>query len=286
MPRRAKRPRFRCSSRSAGAAPATAQYSLSLGPISSVQTASSTAPATRFANLPAGDDCQLVGDCNANYYPRLTVDASPIRFSAIAGGATFELPGYIRVVNDGGGLCLDGDGPVHGRQRLGVPERGFRIGHREREGHCRSQGPRPGDIQGERLHRRGIAGGQRLRAGDAGGLADADASHAAAPAPVPTPVVTVAKIVNAATFEPTPLVAGSLGTAMGTNLAGKAVSVTLDGQTAEVLYDSATQINFVVPAALRGKSSARWWRRWTGRRARRRRVILAPAWPSLFAKAS
>ena len=45
-----------------------------------------------------------MGDCNANYYPRLTVDANPIRFTAIAGGATFELPGYIRVVNDGGGL--------------------------------------------------------------------------------------------------------------------------------------------------------------------------------------
>jgi len=101
---------------------------------------------------------------------------------------------------------------------------------------------------------------------------------------VQTPVVTVAKIVNAATFEPTPLVAGSLGTAMGTNLAGKAVAVTLDGQAADVLYDSATQINFVVPAAVRGKSSASLVATVDGTASTAQTVILAPAWPAIFAK--
>jgi uncharacterized protein (TIGR03437 family) len=71
---------------------------------------------------------------------------------------------------------------------------------------------------------------------------------------------------------------------MGTNLAGKAVSVMLDGQSAEVLYDSATQINFVVPAGLRGKSSASLVATVDGTASAAQSVILAPAWPSIFTK--
>src|ERR1700682_5923321 len=50
---------------------------------------------------------------------------------------------------------------------------------------------------------------------------------APAPPPPPAPSIVVSKVVNAATFEVTPLVAGSLGTLMGSHFAGKNVWVTL-----------------------------------------------------------
>jgi uncharacterized protein (TIGR03437 family) len=94
--------------------------------------------------------------------------------------------------------------------------------------------------------------------------------------------VTISRIVNAATFDSTPLVAGSIGTVMGSNLAGKTVTVTLDGVNADLLYTSATQINLVVPAGLRGKNSASMVVTVDGASSAAQTVILAPAWPAVF----
>jgi uncharacterized protein (TIGR03437 family) len=95
--------------------------------------------------------------------------------------------------------------------------------------------------------------------------------------------VTVSRIVNAATFDPTPLVAGSLGTVMGSNLAGKSVAVTFDGVNADLLYSSANQINLLVPASLRGKNSSTMVVTVDGVSSAPQTVILAPAWPAIFA---
>jgi uncharacterized protein (TIGR03437 family) len=94
--------------------------------------------------------------------------------------------------------------------------------------------------------------------------------------------VTVSRIVNAATLNPTPLVAGSLGTAMGTNLSGKSVTVTFDGLAANLIYVGATQINFQVPAGLAGKNSASLVVTVDGASSAPQTVILAPAWPAIF----
>jgi uncharacterized protein (TIGR03437 family) len=68
------------------------------------------------------------------------------------------------------------------------------------------------------------------------------------------PVIT--SVFNAASLQPGPLVAGSLATIMGSNLAGHNVSVTFDGSGASLIYTSATQINLQVPVALAGSISA------------------------------
>ena len=87
---------------------------------------------------------------------------------------------------------------------------------------------------------------------------------------------------NAATFDPTPLVAGSLGTVMGSNLAGKTVSVSFDGVNSDILYNAANQINLLVPMAVKGKNSASMVVTVDGASSAPQTVILAPAWPAVF----
>jgi uncharacterized protein (TIGR03437 family) len=103
----------------------------------------------------------------------------------------------------------------------------------------------------------------------------------AAPPPPPTSTVVVSKVVNAATFDATPLVAGSLGTVMGSHLAGKNVSVAFDGNPASLLYTSDNQINLQVPD-LGSKTSANLVVTVDGISSTGLIVPLAPAWPSVF----
>ena len=93
----------------------------------------------------------------------------------------------------------------------------------------------------------------------------------------------VSKVVNAATFEATPLVAGSLGTVMGSHLSGKSIAVAFDGSLASLLYTSDSQINLQVPQDLGSKTSASMVVTVDGVSSAPRTVALAPAWPSIFA---
>jgi uncharacterized protein (TIGR03437 family) len=96
--------------------------------------------------------------------------------------------------------------------------------------------------------------------------------------------VVVASVVNAATFQATPLVPGSLGTLFGSNLAGKEVSVAFDSLPATLLYAGATQINFQVPEALGSQtSSVAVVATVDGVESAPVTVALAPAGPSIFA---
>ena len=102
------------------------------------------------------------------------------------------------------------------------------------------------------------------------------------PAP-PTPSVVVSKVVNAATFDATPLVAGSLGTVMGSHLSGTNVAVTFDGSPANLLYTSDGQINLQLPLGLGSKTSSSMVVTVDGSSSAPFTVALAPAWPSIFA---
>ena len=87
-------------------AAAVAQESISYAPVSTVMSASMSAPVPRFA---AGtgtppSDCTLLNDCQAGYFPKLSIDPTSIQLTAIAGGAMTSPPGYIPVQNSGGGI--------------------------------------------------------------------------------------------------------------------------------------------------------------------------------------
>jgi uncharacterized protein (TIGR03437 family) len=287
----------------ANTTPATANETVTLAPVSTVTTASTSAPIPRFWAVAPASDCTPLGDCSAGYFPQLTVPvAGPIQLTAIAGGAMTSAQGYIPVRNAAGGT---------------MPWT-VTVNYTNGSGWL-SVGPMSGINNGSVLV---IALPQSLAAGtyqaniviDAGALAGSvtvPVTLTVSPAPgtgtgtgtgtstgssgtgstgtsggtttTPTPSVTVSRIVNAATFASTPLVAGSLGTAIGTNLSGKNVAVTFDGTAATLLYVGATQINFQVPATLAGKNSSTMVVTVDGVSSAPQTVILAPAWPAIFA---
>jgi uncharacterized protein (TIGR03437 family) len=63
-------------------------------------------------------------------------------------------------------------------------------------------------------------------------------------------------IVNSANLQPGPITAGSYASIFGTGLAGTNVQVTFNSLAASVIYDGATQINVLVPAALGSATQA------------------------------
>jgi uncharacterized protein (TIGR03437 family) len=269
-------------------AAAVTQESLSYAPVSTVMSASMSAPVPRFA---AGtgtppSDCTILNDCQASYFPKLSIDPMSIQLTAIAGGAMTSPPGYIPVQNASGGImrwtALVSYTTGSGWLTL-----------------SNTSGENNGTVQVYALPKGLTAGTYRASIViDAGPLAGSVAIPVtltvqpapAAPTPTPTPtptppapVVTVTCVVNAATFAVTPLVPGSLGTLLGANLSGKSVSVTFDGTAATLLYVGASQINFQVPASLGSKTSTTLVVTVDGSSSAPQVVALASVWPAIFA---
>jgi len=276
--------------------PATANETVSLAPVATVVTASSSAPIPRFAAVQPQSDCTALGDCSAGYFPHLTVETTgPIQLTGVAGGAMTGTPGYIRVGNSGGGVMAwtatvqyaSGSGWLSVDNPSGTNNLLVRV-------YGDPKALAAGTYQGSVL----------IDAGALAGFVTVPVTLTVSPAPTSsggtgssgtggspgsgsgptgsTPSVTIAKIVNAATFDPTPLVPGSLGTVMGSNLSGKSVAVTFDGTSANLLYVAATQINLQVPAALAGKNSSTMVVTVDGSSSAPQTVVLAAAWPAIF----
>jgi uncharacterized protein (TIGR03437 family) len=94
--------------------------------------------------------------------------------------------------------------------------------------------------------------------------------------------VIVSSVVNAASLASGPLVGGSLSTIMGSNLAGKSVAVTFDGNPAALLYSSATQINLQVPAAVASQTSSTMVVTVDGASSAPQILPVSAAWPAIF----
>jgi uncharacterized protein (TIGR03437 family) len=258
-------------------ASAVAQESVSLAPVSSAANASQTAAIPRFAAVPPAADCNALGDCAAAYFPKLMVDATPIQIAAIAdGGIMTTAPGYIPIRNGGGGILqwnvsinyLKGSGWLFLDYPSGQNSGSVRVW-------SQTQNLSAGTYQATLTVNAGSAGSQTIPL--------TLTVAAAPPPPPPAPVVTVSKVVNAATFAVTPLVSGSLGTVMGSHLSGKNVSVTFDGIAAALLYTGEGQINLRVPAGLGAKTSATMVVKVDDASSAPMTVALAAAWPAIFA---
>jgi uncharacterized protein (TIGR03437 family) len=230
--------------------PAVANLSVSLAPVSTVTTASTTAPIPRFAAVQPPSDCATLGDCNASYFPQLQVTAQPIQVSAAAGGKRVAA-GEIIVANLRSGV-LDwsatvtytrGAGWLVLSQASGID--GANIGVFADVGTLS-----PGVYQASVLIDAGpMAGSQSIP------VTLTVTAAIAVPTSVPTSV-TVSAVTDAADFHAGPVVPGSLAAVFGTNLSGQNVSVTFDGIAARLLYTGATQINLQIPPDLTGHSSS------------------------------
>ena len=262
-------------------AAAVGQEGLSYAPVSTVMSASTSAPVPRFA---AGtgtppSDCTVLGDCQAGYFPKLSIDPTYVQLAAIAGGAMTNGPGYIPVQNSGGGIMnwtaivsyTTGSGWLTLDRTSG-----------QNDGSVRVWPVVPVSLAAGTYQARIIIDAGPL-AGNAAIPVTLTVQAAPVLPPTPTPpVVTVTEVVNAANFAVTPLVPGSLSTLFGANLSGKNLSVTFDGSAAILLYVGATQINLQVPASLGSKTSATLVVTVDGSSSAPLTVALAPVWPAIF----
>lgn len=84
--------------------PVVVRSTVSLAPVSDKPGPVEDAPIPRFrAGAPVGNDCQIVGDCEASYWPRMSV--TPVQEPAYSGpsGGPAQA-GYVLIRNGGGGL--------------------------------------------------------------------------------------------------------------------------------------------------------------------------------------
>jgi len=265
---------------------AVAQEKLSYAPVSSVMSASMTAPVPRFlagTGTPPSD-CTVLGDCGASYFPKLSIDPTSIQLTAITGGAMTYGPGYIPIQNSGGGI-MNWTAIVSYTTGSGWLTLDYTSG--ENNGSVRVWPVVPESLAAGTYQAKIIIDGGPL-AGNATipVTLTVQAAPVLPPTPTPTPtppVVTVNAVVNAANFTVTPLVPGSLGTLFGANLSGKSVSVTFDGNAATLLYAGATQIDFQVPPSLASKTSSTLVVTVDGSSSAPQTVALAPVWPAIFA---
>jgi uncharacterized protein (TIGR03437 family) len=268
-------------------APATASESVSFAPKSSVMTVSTTAPIPRFATAVPPNDCSLVGDCNANYYPKLTASTAGLNLTATAG--SYSNQGYIAVDNAAGGMLnwsanvlynqgsdwlnlSPSSGQNNGTIMVNANTKGLAAGNYTATITV-DGGPRAGNASFPvTLTVKAAATGTSSGTGSGTGTGAGPATGNA---------ITVSSVVSAASFASAPLVPGSLTTLLGSNLAGKSVAVTFDGNPATLLYTGASQINLQVPSTVASEATSNMVVTMDGATATQS-VPVSPAWPAIF----
>jgi uncharacterized protein (TIGR03437 family) len=267
-------------------APATAMETVTFAPVSTVMTASTTAPVPRFEAVTPGNDCSIVGDCSANYYPKLTATTVGLNLTATAGGNSNNA--YIAVDNAAGGTLnwsasaaynqgsgwltlAPATGTGNGTVIVNANTQGLAAGTYTASVLV-SGGPMAGSASFPvTLTVKAAATGTSTGPGTGTGTGTGTGANA----------VTVSSVVNAASFASAPLVGGSLTTLLGSNLAGKSVAVTFDGNPATLLYTGASQINLQVPAAVASATASNMVVTVDGASAAQS-VPVSPAWPAIF----
>src|ERR1700733_13354515 len=66
----------------------TTSENTTLGPISTVETATAGDPIPRFQQITPPSDCSIIGDCGARYFPALAVPETSLTYAAQVGGGS------------------------------------------------------------------------------------------------------------------------------------------------------------------------------------------------------
>ena len=225
-----------------------ANVSLSLGPVSTVASPSATAPVPRFQEVAPPTDCNALGDCNSNLFPRLAVESPELSYDVII-GSTGQTR-FLRVLNEGGGV-LSWTASVVYKNGSGWlrfdPESGLNNGT-VRIDAVAGNGFLPGTYEATVV----IDGGPL--AGTRSATVRMVARNLTLPPASPNPEVTA---ISHGAFRTGPLVPGSVGSLFGRNLTGSSSTrLTMDGFEARILFADSRQINFQVPPELAGRAGA------------------------------
>jgi len=243
----------------------TPSITASLAPVSTVSVATATDPIPRFLATPPASDCAQLNDCGASYYPSLSVDATPVTLLGSSSGN--KQSAFVRVGNTGAGMLYyttsvnyqSGAGWLSVNPPSGVNNGVLQV-------IADPANLQPGTYKASVV----VNGG----------------SYGSATVPVTFTVgaagVTITNVGNAASFQYGTVAPGSYAVVYGLNLAGKDVSVTFNGLPASIVYDSSSQINLIVPAALGGQQGAAVIARVDGSAGNTFTVKLNPNMPGIF----
>lgn len=216
--------------------------SVSFAPASGVTAATATDPIPRFVAATPPNDCGIIGDCAASYFPQLTVSTMSLQYTLPAGG--LNQTQYVPVNNSGGGILYwtaavsytNGSGWLAIQPTSGTNNGTVRI-----------------DATAANLGVGTYAATLAIDGGQAGRRIVTITLTVTAAVPLGPQI---SMVENAASFAQVPVVPGSLTTIMGSGLAGNNVQVTFNGLPATISYNSATQINLLVPSGLGALTSA------------------------------
>ena len=215
-----------------------ANVDVSLAPVSTVGVASS-GPVPRYVAVAPLSDCDALADCNAAYFPHLVVGGPALNFAAAPGA--FLQTKYEILYNTGSGEMpwTATTTITSGPQWLTLsPPSGFTAQTLRVDAH--PELVPPGTYTTTVII-------------DAGPIAGSSSLPVTFTVGDPSPSVTTVQ--NSATLQPGPLVAGSLATVLGHNFGSGSVA-TFDGQPAQQLSTSDSQIILQVPAKLAGKTTS------------------------------
>ncbi|HTM52274.1 MAG TPA: IPT/TIG domain-containing protein [Bryobacteraceae bacterium] len=239
-----------------------ASEQVSLGPLSTVSSASSTEAVPRFLPTAAPSDCAGLGDCSASFFPSLSVTASqPLQFTAIAGSALQTKT--VQVNNRGGGVLswtatigsMTGSGWLTINPSSGVNGGTILV-------NVFPQNMAPGVYSATLIVSGGTqAGTQTLPiSATITALPQPPPSPtvvtppAPAPVPAPAPKVILLSLVNGARPDLSTVAPGSVAIVTGSHFQGKDVAVTFDGVPAAVLASDDESIQVQVPLSAKGTS--------------------------------
>jgi uncharacterized protein (TIGR03437 family) len=250
-----------------GASPGTyGGEAVSFAPVSTVGVADMTDPVPRFVAVTPPGDCTVLGDCNANYFPRLQLNTSQVTLAAPAGGT--QVVGYVPFYNVGGGTMAwtasisyqTSSGWLSINPTSGINNSTVNV-------HANPANLSPG------VYNATIT----INAGPGAGSQSVPVIFTVGQG---LPLIT--QVSNAANGNITSLVPGSFASVFGTSLSGSNASVTLNGIAATTIYNSATQINLLVPSTLTGQTSAQLVVSANGQSSAPANVTLTNAAPAIF----
>jgi len=213
------------------------QLTAQLAPVSNVTVPTATDPIPRFLATPATSDCSLLNDCGSAYFPLLQVTQTALTFNGNSlSPPTTSTP--IGIVNAGAGQLSFNVSVAYTSGATSVS--------------WLTVSPLSGGnnttltiVTDPSALTAGVyTANLTINAGN-GGTVVVPVTFNVSP-----PGVLIQSLVNSATQQAGALAPGSFATLYGLNLNGSNPQVVFNGYPAKVLYDSAGQINVLIPTQL------------------------------------